>query len=70
MAMSDESGRKEIYVQPYPGPGGKWQISTEGDNEPLWNRNERELFYRSEDKTMAVDVTTSQASGWQTQDAL
>jgi serine/threonine protein kinase/Tol biopolymer transport system component len=56
--ISDESGRPEIYVQPYPGPGGKWQISTEGGNEPAWNRNGRELFYRSGNKMMAVDVTT------------
>ena len=35
--ISDESGRFEIYVQPYPGPGGKWQISTEGGTEPVWN---------------------------------
>jgi Tol biopolymer transport system component/predicted Ser/Thr protein kinase len=56
--ISDESGRPEIYVQPYPGPGGKWQISTDGGNEPAWNRNGRELFYRSGNKMMAVDVTT------------
>ena len=55
---SDESGRNEIYVQPYPGPGGKWQISTEGGTEPTWNRNGRELFYRSGDKMMDVDIST------------
>jgi serine/threonine-protein kinase len=55
---SDESGRAEIYVQPYPGPGGKWQISTEGGGEPTWNLNGRELFYRSGRKMMAVDVMT------------
>jgi len=55
---SDESGRYEIYVQPYPGPGGKWQISTEGGTEPAWNPNGRELFYRSGDKMMAVDIAT------------
>jgi eukaryotic-like serine/threonine-protein kinase len=55
---SDESGRYEIYVNAYPGPGGKYQISTEGGTEPLWNRNGRELFYRSGDKMMAVDITT------------
>ncbi len=55
---SDESGRYEVYVQPYPGPGGKWQISTEGGTEPVWSRNGRELFYRSGDKMMAADVTT------------
>jgi len=56
--VSDESGRYEIYVQPYPGPDGKWQISTEGGTEPLWNRNGRELFYRSGNKMMAVEITT------------
>ena len=56
--MSDESGRPEIYVQPYPGPGGKWLISTEGGTEPAWNRNGRELFYRSGNKMMAVETTT------------
>jgi serine/threonine-protein kinase len=63
--ISDESGRFEIYVQPYPGPGGKWQISTEGGAEPVWNPNGRELFYRSGDKMMAVDIATqpSFASG-------
>jgi serine/threonine-protein kinase len=55
---SNESGRYEIYVQPYPGPGGKWQISTEGGTEPAWNSNGRELFYRSGDKMMAVDIAT------------
>jgi eukaryotic-like serine/threonine-protein kinase len=56
--VSDESGRWEVYVQPYPGPGGKWQISTEGGMEPTWNPNGRELFYRIGDKMMAVDITT------------
>ena len=56
--ISDESGRFEVYVQSYPGPGGKWQISTEGGTEPVWTRNGRELFYRSGDKMMAVDVAT------------
>jgi eukaryotic-like serine/threonine-protein kinase len=56
--ISDESGRYEVYVKPYPGPGGKWQISTEGGTEPAWNPNGRELFYRSGDKMMAADVTT------------
>ncbi len=54
---SDESGRYEIYVQPYPGPGGKWQISTDGGTEPVWTRN-GELFYRNGDKMMAVETNT------------
>ncbi|MGA9882896.1 MAG: protein kinase, partial [Candidatus Acidiferrales bacterium] len=56
--VSDESGRREVYVQSYPGPGGKWQVSTGGGTEPVWNRNGRELFYRSGDKMMAVEVAT------------
>jgi Tol biopolymer transport system component len=56
--VSDESGPLEIYVQPYPGPGGKWQVSTEGGNEPVWNPSGRELFYRSGDKMMALDIAT------------
>jgi Tol biopolymer transport system component/predicted Ser/Thr protein kinase len=55
--VSDESGHFEVYVQPYPGPGGKWQISAEGGLEPVWNPNGRELFYRSGDKMMAVDIS-------------
>jgi Tol biopolymer transport system component len=56
--VSNESGRYEIYVQPYPGPGGKWQISTEGGTEPAWNYNGRELFYRCGNRMMAVDIAT------------
>ena len=53
---SDESGRYEVYVQPFPGPGGKWQISTEGGTEPVWIRN-GELFYRNGEKLMVVQTT-------------
>ena len=55
---SDESGRNEIYVRPFPGPGGKMQISTEGGVEPMWARNGRELFYRNGDKMMVAEVET------------
>jgi len=54
---STESGRPEIYVRPYPGPGGKWQISTEGGTEPVWNPKGRELFYRNAQKMMTVDYS-------------
>jgi Tol biopolymer transport system component len=56
--LSDESGRSEVYVQPYPGPGGKSQVSRDGGTEPVWNRNGRELFYRNGNKMMAVEITT------------
>ena len=54
---SDESGRREIYVQPYPGPGGKWQISTDGGTEPVWADN-GEIFYASGSRLMAVETKT------------
>src|SRR4029453_664746 len=57
--VSDESGRFEIYVRSFPGPGEKWPISLEGGNEPVWPRNGRELFYRAGDTMMAVDVQTT-----------
>ena len=56
--ISNESGRYEVYVQPYPGPGGKWQISTDGGTEPIWNPNGRELFYRDGSKMMSVQIST------------
>jgi serine/threonine-protein kinase len=59
--VSDESGRPEIYVQPYPRLGGKWQISTEGGIEPTWNPNGRELFYRIANKMMAVQIDAQPA---------
>jgi Tol biopolymer transport system component/predicted Ser/Thr protein kinase len=56
--QSDQSGRDEIYVLPYPGPGGQRQVSTEGGTEPVWNPSGRELFYRNGDKMMAVAINT------------
>ena len=43
--MSDESGRFEIDVVPFPGPGGKWQISSGGGGSPRWRHDGREVFY-------------------------
>jgi len=42
---SDESGREEVYVAPFPGPGRKWQISTNGGSWPHWRRDGREIYY-------------------------
>ena len=55
--VSDESGKGEVYVAPFPGPGGKWQASTAGGRTPRWRKDGRELYYLSpDDKMMAVDV--------------
>ncbi len=57
--QSDESGRDEIYVQAFPGPGGKWQISTAGGREAGWGPDGRELFYITPEMTlMRVAVQT------------
>jgi Tol biopolymer transport system component len=55
--QSDESGRDEIYVRPFPGGGGKWQISTGGGEAPFWSRDGNQIFYESGNgKFMAVAV--------------
>ena len=57
---SDESGRLEVYVQPFPAAGGKWQISTNGGENPKWRRDGKELFYLGLDRRlMAVEVKTA-----------
>ncbi len=56
--VSNESGREEVYVQPFPDGGRKWLISTEGGNECLWAPDGRELFYRNGEKLMVVSFET------------
>jgi serine/threonine-protein kinase len=46
--VSDESGRQEVYVRPYPGPGGRIQVSVNGGSEAVWTRDGRELLYRED----------------------
>ncbi len=59
---SNESGRYEVYVQPFPGPGGKWQISVAGGSMPVWRRDGKEIFYLAADrKVMAVPVRIGDA---------
>ena len=56
--VSDESGRDEIYVRPYPGPGPKHPVSAGEGREPVWSKGNREIFFRSDNAMMAVDVRT------------
>ncbi len=54
---SDESGQYEIFVQPFPASGAKWQVSTGGGIQPHWRRDGKELFYLAPNKKlMVVDV--------------
>ena len=56
---SNESGRNEVYVVPFPGPGGKWQVSTAGGSYPQWRGDGKELYFQAPDETiMSVGVST------------
>jgi len=58
--VSNVSGRNEVYVRPFPGPGGQTTVSVGGGTEPVWAET-GELFYRSldDDRVMVVEVDTS-----------
>jgi hypothetical protein len=56
---SDESGRREVYVQPFPSLDGKWQVSTDGGTEPTWSRRGDEIFYRGEGGVFAVRFSSA-----------
>ena len=59
---SDESGRAEVYVSPFPKPDGKWQISSSGGDLPRWRKDGREIFYVAPgDRMMAAEVDGSGA---------
>jgi serine/threonine-protein kinase len=53
---SNESGRNEVYVTAFPGPGPRLQISVEGGTEPVWAPAGRELFFRHDDDVFSVDM--------------
>jgi eukaryotic-like serine/threonine-protein kinase len=60
---SNESGDLKVYVVPFPGPGGKWQVSSGGGDYPRWRGDGKELFYLSLDnKMMAAEVKASGSS--------
>jgi serine/threonine protein kinase/Tol biopolymer transport system component len=54
---SPETGRNEVYVQPYPPTGARWQVSSDGGRQPLWRADGRELYFVADDRRFyAVDV--------------
>ena len=53
---SDETGQREVYLQPFPGPGARVRVSASGGSMPAWSRSGRELFYWGRTELIAVDV--------------
>ena len=56
--QSSESGRQEVYVRPFPGPGARSPISTDGGTAPVWSADGKELFYRRGSDMMVANVST------------
>ena len=56
--VSDETGHNEVYVQPFPGPGARRQVSVGGGTSPVWGRQQGEIFYQNGTAMMAVSVRT------------
>ena len=55
--QSNESKPVQIYIQPFPGPGGPWQVTTAGGSQPRWRPDGKELFYVGLDgRLMAVPI--------------
>jgi dipeptidyl aminopeptidase/acylaminoacyl peptidase len=57
--QSDQSREFEVYVLPFPGPGPRVQVSDNGGTVPVWSRDGKRLFYTTNQRLMAADVTTS-----------
>jgi len=62
--QSDETGRFEIYVRPVEGQSGATPISARGGHAPLWSRDGRRLYYREDNRMMAVDITMGSRAGF------
>jgi eukaryotic-like serine/threonine-protein kinase len=56
---SNESGKAQVYVQAFPGPGPKTQVSSDGGTDPVWKRTGGELYFRNGDEMMVVAVSTA-----------
>ncbi len=54
--QSNESGRSEVYVRPFPPAGGRWQVSDEGGAYARWAKDGSELYYRTDEGVMAVNI--------------
>jgi Tol biopolymer transport system component len=57
--VSNESGRNEVYVRSFRGAEWRRQVSSDGGSQPVWNPNNKEIFYRIGDRMMSVAVTAA-----------
>jgi serine/threonine-protein kinase len=64
---SNESGRLEVYVRPFPGPGGKWQVSTDGGFWPAWSKTRPELLYGTEGREIMVASYTAEGNSFRSE---
>jgi serine/threonine protein kinase/Tol biopolymer transport system component len=62
---SDESGRTEVYIIPFPSGGSKWQVSVAGGSSPRWRRDGKELFYMAADSGLMAAQVDSAGAGLQ-----
>ena len=60
--QSNETGRTEIYVKPFPEGPGKWQVSVDGGTFPRWRRDGKELFFYFTNNLFAADIRVAGAS--------
>lgn len=56
---SGEPGKRGIWVRPFPGPGGQWQVSAGPDEFPIWSRNGHQLFFLTDMRIMVADYTAN-----------
>jgi Tol biopolymer transport system component len=67
---TDESGQYEVVVQPFPGPGGRVQVSAGGGTEPVWSRDGQRLYYRGDETFMAATLRVGSSFGVASRDTV
>jgi Tol biopolymer transport system component len=56
--VADEKGRREVFVTSFPANNGKWQVSTDGGDNPRWRADGKEIFFTANDRMLAVEITS------------
>jgi len=58
---SDESGRSEVYVRPFPGPGARVQLSVDGGSRPIWSADGSRIYFRKDQALLSASVGVTPA---------